>query len=630
MESNRHLYNEESIQSLSPLDFTRLRPGVYAGSTEYSTQLLYEIVANAIDEFSLGHGNKIEVTIHDNIIKVRDYAQGFLINSMREDGKSILEASFSVLNTSGKYSDDGIYEGTALGLNGIGSKLVCFLSHWLKVTSYRNGQYESVNFKEGIFEQREVGTTVEKNGTEVIWEPSEEFFTNVCVDLNKVKEFFKTVTCLCPNLTILLVTDNENIKFCSKNGISDLVDEQTKGNEVIKNRFKVNFINGKNKLDLILTYTDAYSSRIIPYVNTGLTESGPHITQIKTILTREMNKFFREKGWLKDKDQNLLGDDCQEGLFLVFNITTSGVAYDAQTKSRIVKLDMKPFTQVITEELQYWFSANEKNIKQIADKAINARKAREAARKARDSARGLKQKKESGLKGKMQLSNKFIDCGNRNPKERNLLLVEGKSAATSAVEARDPKKDAIYMLRGKTISPLRTALDKLLANQEMSDIIKVINAGFDSSFDVSKMAFDKIVITSDADADGANIELLLITFFYTYMQPLVEAGKLYRAVTPLYIMRQRGKEYYAYSDNELEEWKSSHHGTFDLIRCKGLGEINAADLKAVCFEQERYKRITISDAKKTTELLEILMGSSVEARKQYIYNNASELGFHFD
>ena len=231
----------------------------------------------------------------------------------------------------------------------------------------------------------------------------------------------------------------------------------------------------------------------------------------------------------------------------------------------------------------------------------------------------------------MQLSDKFIDCGNRSPKERNLLLVEGKSAATSAVEARNPKTDAIYMLRGKIISPLRTAIDKILANQEMSDIIKVIGAGFGSSFDVSKMLFDKIVITSDADSDGADIELLLITFFYTYMQPLVEAGKLYRAVTPLYIMRQKGKEYYAYSDYELEEWKREHGKiAFELIRCKGLGELNPQDLQKVCFEQERYKRITISDAEKTTELLNILMGGSVEARKQYVYDNASELGFHFD
>ena len=282
----------------------------------------------------------------------------------------------------------------------------------------------------------------------------------------------------------------------------DLVTEAVKSKELLKNRLSINFVDGKNKLDLALTYTNSYSATIIPYVNTGLTESGPHITQIKTIITREMNKFFREKGWLKEKDENLSGEDCQEGMYIVFNITTPGISYDAQTKSRIVKIDMKPCTQVIAEELQYWMAANEKEVKQIADKALNARKAREAARKAREVARGIKPKKESGLKAKMKLSSKFIDCGNKNPKERNLLLVEGLSAGASAIEARNPKTDCIYMLRGKIISPLKTAIDKILANQEMADIVNILGAGFGPSFDVSKMSVDKVVITADADSDG--------------------------------------------------------------------------------------------------------------------------------
>lgn len=230
----------------------------------------------------------------------------------------------------------------------------------------------------------------------------------------------------------------------------------------------------------------------------------------------------------------------------------------------------------------------------------------------------------------MQLSDKFIDCDNKDPKRRNLLLVEGLSAGASAIEARNPETDCIYMLRGKIISPLKTAIDKILSNQEMSDIIKVIGCGFDKNFDLSKINFDKIVITADQDSDGMDIELMLITFFYRYMRPLVETGKLYRAVTPLYIIRQKGKEYYCYSDEELEIWKKNHNGSYDLLRAKGLGELNPEDLQKVCFLNERYKRITISDAEKTTELLETLMGSAVEPRKQYIYDNAVELGFNFD
>lgn len=629
------LYDEKSIESLSPLEFTRLRPGVYVGSTEYSTQLLIEIVSNAVDEFKAGHGNKIIVTIkNDNTIIVEDNGQGFIPNAKRDDGKTVLEASFSVLNTSGKYSDDGVYEGTALGLNGIGSKLTTYLSHWLEVITHRDGKYEHIWFKEGVFDKRDTGAWDNKNspsGTLVQWQPNEEFFTHSEVDMSVITNLFKVIACLCPGLTIELNREGQpQVIFASKNGLMDLVDEAVKGKEILKNRLNFNFSDGKNKLDLVLTYTNAYSATIVPYVNTGLTDSGPHITQIKTILTREMNKFFREKGWLKDKDENLTGEDCQEGMYIAFNVTAPGVAYDAQTKSRVVKLDMKPFTAAIAEELQHWFAANEKDIKGIADKALNARKAREAARKARDAARGVKAKKETGLKAKMQISNKFIDCTNKNPKNRNLLLVEGLSAGASAVEARNPKTDCIYMLRGKIVSPLKTAVDKILANQEMSDIVRVIGAGFDSSFDVNKMNFDKIVITSDADSDGADIELLLITFFYTYMRPLVEAGKLYRAVTPLYIIRQKGKEYYCYSEDELTEWKNSHSGSYDLLRAKGLGELNPEDLQKVCFMNERYKRISISDAEKTTELLNILMGSAVEPRKQYIYDNANELGFNFE
>ena len=407
----------------------------------------------------------------------------------------------------------------------------------------------------------------------------------------------------------------------------DLVDAAVNNNEIIKNRLIINNSQDKNKIDLVLTYTDNYSSTIVPYVNTGLTDSGPHITQIKAILTREMNKFFREKKWLKEKEENLTGEDCQEGLYLVFNITAPGVSYDAQTKSRIVKLDMTPFTNVIATGIRNWLIQNEKAVKVIADKALNARKAREAARKAREAAR---QPKEKGLKAKLALSNKFTDCISKNPKERNLLLVEGQSAAASAVEARNVKTDCIYQLKGKIISPLKTDISKILQNQEMSDIIKVIGAGFGKDFDINKMNFNKIVITSDQDSDGMDIELLLITFFYTYMRPLVEAGKLYRAVTPLYIIRQKNKEEYFYSDNELEEWKKTHKGNYDLIRAKGLGELDPADLQKVCFLNERYKRITISDAEATTKLLNILQGPQVELRKKYIYENATRLGFEFD
>lgn len=568
MEDNKHLYSKNSIESLSPLEFTRLKPGCYAGDTTYSTQLLIEIFSNAVDEYRLGHGNQIDIIINKDIITVRDYGQGFIPNSFREDGKTILEAAFSVLNTSGKYREDGTYEGTSLGSFGIGSKITTFLSHWLEVCTCRDGVQEHIKFIEGVFEKRSVAKVSDKipTGTIVTWQPSEEFFKNTIIDIKVIKTLFKTVSCLCPGLTIVLDDNGNKITYYSKNGLNDLIDEAI-DEEILKNRLNINFNEGKYKMDLAMTYTSKYSSNIIPYVNTGLTESGPHITQIKTCLTRELNKFFRKKKWLKEKDENLTGDDIHEGLYMVFNITAPSVSYDAQVKSRITAIDTKPFISAFSEALNVWCEQNEKDIKQIADKALNARKARQAAKKAREAVR---KPKEKGLKAKMQLSNKFIDCASKAPEERNLLLVEGLSAGSAAVEARNAKTDCIYMLRGKVLSPLKSTIDKITANQELSDIIRVIGAGFgNDNFDINKMNFNKIVITADQDSDGMDIELLLITFFYAYMRPLIEAGKLYRAVTPLYIARTNKEELYFYSDAELEEWKASFKGKYDLVRAKG-------------------------------------------------------------
>ena len=444
VKNNKKVYDEESIQSLSPLEFTRLRPGVYCGSTEYSTQLLIEIVSNAVDEFKAGHGDTIKVDIlEDNTIIVEDNGQGFIPNAKREDGKTVLEASFSVLNTSGKYSEDGVYEGTALGLNGIGSKLCVFLSHWAEVMSWRDGKYEHIWFEEGVFKKRDLNDWNNKekpSGTLVQWKPSEEFFNHVEVDMTAIKKLFKVIACLCPGLKIVL----NGTEFYSQNGLTDLVNEAVKDNEILKNRLNIQSENGKNKLDLSLTYTDSYSSIIVPYVNTGLTDSGPHITQIKTILTREMNKFFREKKWIKEKEENLSGEDCQEGMYLVFNITAPGVSYDAQTKSRIVKLDMAPFTTVISDEIRNWLIQNEKDIKIIADKALIARKAREAAKKARDAARESKGKKSKLL----NLPTKLVDAWSKKRSDCELLIAEGDSAASGLIGARDGETQAVFPIRG--------------------------------------------------------------------------------------------------------------------------------------------------------------------------------------
>lgn len=624
------LYTKDSIESLSPLEFTRLRPGVYAGDTTYSTQLLVEIVSNAVDEFRSGFGNKIEVKIDKDIVFVRDYGQGFIPNEFREDGKTILEAAFSVLNTSGKYREDGTYEGTSLGSFGIGSKITTFLSNWLNVETYRDGKFESIKFIEGVFDSRTTGDTEKDNhGTVVMWKPSEEFFTNTIVEIDKVKDLFKTITCLCPGLTIELNDNGNIISYFSQNGLDDLVNDLVKNKEIINNRFNMNFSEGKNKLDMILTYTSNYSLTLIPYVNTGLTEKGPHITQIKTLLTREFNKFFREKKWLKEKDENLSGDDLQEGMYIVFNITAPNVAYDAQVKSTVTKIDMSPFSQAITNELQKWFNKNEKEIKIIADKAITARKAREAAKKARDNARGVKKEKNKIL----NLPTKLVDSWSKNREKCELLISEGDSAAAGLIGARDGEFQAIFPIRGKIINLYKNSDEKVFANQEVINIIKALGLDLDKKtnkmiYDKDKLRYGKIIMCCDADPDGQAIKNLLLTYFWSLCPELIINGHLYAAIPPLFRITTRKNEYiYLKDGEELEKYKKEHAGEkFAINRNKGLGEQDAEELSECLLDEKTRNvvQITVENIKNADNLFEIFMGTSVPPRREYILKYSEE------
>lgn len=625
-----NLYKEDSIKSLDPREFTRLRAGVYCGSTEYSTQLVKEIFANALDEHNIGHGNLITISMNtkENKYIVRDNGQGFPFNKIREDGKTILEAAFSVLNTSGKYDEDGVYGASALGLNGIGAKLATFLSKYLIVSSTTgNGKVETIYFKDGIFDKRELQEESDMiRGTEVIFVPDEQFFTNKEVNLTELRQMFKEISALCPNLKIELIIDDKKEIYYSTNGLNDLVNEKVDSKEIIKTRFNTTLTKKDDKLDICLTYTSKYIDEIIAYVNYGLTDSGVHITTIKTNITRIFNKYANENSLLKKGEKNLTGQELSEGMILVFNLKAGGVQYDSQTKTRVTDID-KTLLNEASQEIYQWLQDNQKDAKIIIEKALEARRAKEAAKKAREAVR--KPKKQKGLKAKMQLSDKLIDCTTKDPKNNSLLIVEGLSAGSSAVEARNPKTQAIMMLRGKCISVLKSTKEKVLANKEYNDIITAIGAGFDDNFDVDKMNYDKIVITSDFDSDGQSIELLLITFFFRYMRPLVEAGKLYRAVTPLYIANYKNKDYYLYTEEELAEFRKDKNEKFSLQHIKGLGELDPQDLKKVCFDNELYKRINVSDIKKAEQLLQTLMGKEVAPRKEYIYTYAKDIGFEF-
>ena len=586
MSIDKTLYNEKSIESLSPLEFTRLRPGVYAGDTTYATQLAVEIFSNAVDEYRLGHGNKIEVSIKGPMVRIRDYGQGFIPNSFRDDGKTILEAAFSVLNTSGKYREDGTYEGTSLGSFGIGSKLATYLSNWLDVITHRDGQMEACHFKEGVFQSREVGKSNLPTGTIVEWQPSKEFFTYNEVEVNELKNLFKTVAALCPGLTIVFDNNGETITYFSKNGITDLVDEAVKGKELIKNRFNMKFQQEKNKLDMVMTYTSNYS-------------------------------------------ENLSGDDIQEGLYIIFNITAPNVAYDAQVKTRITKLEMSPFTTAISEELRQWLSENEKEVKAIADKAINARKARLAAQKAKDAIRQPKEKKKNFL----NLPTKLVDCWSDKRSECELLITEGDSAAGGLVAARDSKTQAVFPIRGKILNLYKSTDAKAFANAEVVNIIKALGLELDTKtrkliYNPGKLRYGKVILCADADSDGDSIKNLLLTYFWSLCPELILNGYIYCAEPPLFrITTNKNKYIYLKDASALEEYKLTHPGEKYLVgRLKGLGEEDPDELSVSLLQPETrvIKQVVVDDVKEADKLFDILMGTSVPPRRAFLLAHSEE------
>lgn len=529
----------------------------------------------------------------------------------------------------------GTYEGTSLGSFGIGSKITTFLSHWLRVTTFRGGMYEQVKFKEGVFEHRSVDKQVgqSQTGTLVEWQPSEEFFTHTEVELPKIKELFKVISCLCPGLEIILtVVGDTNYIYLSKNGINDLVDEAIKDKEIINNRFNMKFEEGKNKMDMVLTYTSNYSLNLIPYVNTGLTEKGPHITQVKTIITREFNKFFRDKKWLKDKDENLTGDDIQEGMYIVFNITAPNIAYDAQVKSTVTKIDMTPFTQILADNLQVWFNSNEKEVKTIFDKAAAAKKAREAAKNARERVRENNKKKEKALK----FDSKLADCYSKDRSKCEIYITEGDSASGNLKSARNNEFQAVMPVRGKILNTQKASLDKIQKNAEIMTMIDAFGLYIDTktmkvTYDKNSLRYGKIIIESDADVDGAHIKNLFYTFIWNFCPQLIEDGYIYAGVPPLYKVTI-GKEYkYIKNDEELEEFKKTiGDKKITVNRMKGLGEMSVDETEETLTDPDNriIKQITVEDAAAADKLFNDLMGTAIVARKDFIKEHSKEATYN--
>lgn len=628
-------YNENSTKHIDAREFTRKRPSTYCGSTEYSTQLLKELFANSHDEHIIGHGNEIIITVdtEKNEYTCEDFAQGFIPGVERPDGETMLSECFAVINTSGKYddSDDSIYGGSALGLNGIGMKLVCYLSSRSMITtSDGKGQRETLWYKDGLFQKREI--TKEKigvHGTKVVYIPDPQFFQNPEANLNDIRVLFKEESALSPALTIRLVVDGKEEIFHSKNGISDLVDEKVKDNEIIKNRFNAKIVEGNDLIDICMTYTNTYSEDIVSYVNYGKVESGIHLTTLKANLTRALNKYANDNNLYKKGESNLTGTELNEGLILIFNLKAKSVKYDSQTKVRVTDIDKALILKVINENFVSWMNSNPKDVKVIIEKALLARKAKEAAKKAREVARSVNGAKKSKL---ANLPTKLVDCSTTNRLEAELLICEGDSAGSGLVGGRDAEYQAIFPIRGKMINSFKAKSEKVTANQEVNNLIKALglemNAAGKLIYDTTKLRYGRIIAATDGDPDGENIRMLIAVNLWSLCPELIINGHFYVAYAPLFRVTTSKNEYIYLKDAAaLEEYSKKHQNEkYRVNRLKGLGECDSEELADVLLDKKtrNVKQLVVNDAKEAEKHLEMLMGTSVAGRRKFLLENGSK------
>ena len=624
MSKDKTRYSDDSIQSLDPRSHVRLRPGMYVGSTANPNHLLMEIFANALDEHNIGHGNKIVVNINENgSVQVEDYGQGFPINVVREeDGKTILEASFSVTNTSGKFTDDGVYGGSSLGLNGLGGKLTNFLSEWFEVVSSNNkGKYEHLWFKDGLFQKREVGDGFTYSGTAVTYKPDKQFFDTDKTDAKFFEEFFNDICCLCPNLTIVL----NNKQIHHQRGIEEILPRKLGNNiEIINNPMTLLAERGKNKLDFALTFSGSSSSTIIPYVNYGVTDSGPHVTAIKSTITRIFNSWAKENGLLGAKDKNLDGNSIQEGMLLVCNIITTNVAYDAQVKSRVSKMDTAWLTELLAKELELWLDNNPEDAKIIIDKALLARKAAEAAKKARAAVKNKAEKTKLKITA---MPSKLADCHSKNRKECEIYLTEGDSASGGAKIIRNASFQAIMGLRGKVLNTLVADKNKILKNAEVVDIVKALGLTWHPDkkeviYNEKALRYGKFIIAADRDPDGEHIQTLILTMVWTLMPDLLLNGHVYIALPPLYKAEWNKQYKYLEDKKALEEFRKTHKD-FTLTYFKGLGEASPEELGAMILNPEtrNIQQVTVEDYGLADTTISNLMGADATPKKKFVFGN---------
>lgn len=630
-------YKATDIKSLDYFEHIRKYPGMYIGSKDAKGLLhcVKEILSNSIDEYLNGAGSTVTVELlKNNGIRITDDGRG-IPHGKHSSGCSTLQACFGIANTGGKFDNATGQTGynTSGGEHGTGGKAVNALSKKMIVTTSREGLKETVEFSKGQFishSEEKIDPNI--TGTSVEFYPDPTVLETVVFDVATIRDMIQEFSFLCKGLKFIFVTEDGRAReFYSEHGLFDFMTYLNKDKNLITSPMYFEQEEDKFKLEVAIAYNSSYSSTVKLYTNNIPQEKGTHLTGFKTAWTAGLNTFARENKLLKEKETNLTGSDYEEGMVLILNFKMIDPVFKGQNKEELSSSEGRTYVQKLTSAaMKELFFTNKKDLKTIVDKALNARKARAAAKKARDAVREPK-KKETGLRASLALSNKFIDCTSKDPKERKLFILEGVSAGAAAIEARNPKTDCIYLLRGKILSPLKSDTTKLLQNQEISDLVRIIGGGFGNTFDVNKMNFDKIVIFSDSDSDGDQICLLLMGLFYTYMKDLVLAGKLYRGAAPLYTLTKGKEEHLFYTDKEYRNWQAKNSTSgYTVLRGKGTGEMNPDDLHRLCFNSERFKRFVVDDPEETNALLTILLGPAVPPRKQYIYDNATELGFHFE
>ncbi|KXS08263.1 DNA topoisomerase IV subunit B [Enterococcus faecium] len=627
-------YNDSSIQVLEGLEAVRKRPGMYIGSTDSRGlhHLVYEIVDNAVDEALSGYGSEIDVTIHeDNSITVADSGRGMPVG-MHASGIPTVEVIFTVLHAGGKFGQGG-YK-TSGGLHGVGASVVNALSKWLTVTIVRDGVEYQQKFKNGGKPDgtlKKIGKTKKANGTTVHFLPDDTIFSTTKFSYEILAERLRESAFLLKGVKISLsdLRGEEPVKeiFHYEEGIKEFVDYLNEEKDTLT---PVVYFSGEKEgieVEVAYQYNDGYSENVLSFVNNVRTkDGGTHEAGMKAAMTKSYNEYARKVGLLKERDKNLEGSDFREGLSAVLSIRVPEnlLQFEGQTKEKLgTPVARTVVDNVISEQMGFYLQENSEMSQMLVRKAIKAREAREAARKAREESRNGKKRK----KGESLLSGKLTPAQSRNPKKNELYLVEGDSAGGSAKQGRDRKFQAILPLRGKVINTEKAKMQDILKNEEINTMIYTIGAGVGPEFSIEDCNYDKVIIMTDADTDGAHIQVLLLTFFYRYMKPLIEAGKVYIALPPLYkVSKGQGKKQvieYAWTDDELAAMIKKVGKGYMLQRYKGLGEMNAEQLWETTMDptSRTLIRVRINDAAQAERRVTTLMGDKVEPRRKWIENH---------